>query len=297
MIRIGVDIGGTKMAIAALDESGAELFRRRSDAPGGAYPDALRKLADAVLDAEREAGGPCTVGVGTPGAVSAGTGVLKNAYASVLNGKPLKPDLERLLGREVRFANDANCFALSEAADGAAAGARVVFGVILGTGVGGGVVVDGRALAGANAIAGEWGHNALPWIRAEELPGPRCGCGKDGHIEAFLSGPGLARDLRRVTGEQLEPSQILARAGAGDYDCEAALARYEERLARALASVINLLDPDAIVLGGGMSNAERLYRSVPELWGRHVYSDSVATPLLKAKHGDASGVRGAARLW
>jgi predicted NBD/HSP70 family sugar kinase len=297
MIRIGVDIGGTKMAIAALDESGAELFRRRSDAPGGAYPDALRTLADAVLDAEREAGGSCTVGVGTPGAVSAGTGVLKNAYASVLNGKPLKPDLERLLGREVRFANDANCFALSEAADGAAAGARVVFGVILGTGVGGGVVVDGRALAGANAIAGEWGHNALPWIRAEELPGPRCGCGKDGHIEAFLSGPGLARDLRRVTGEQLEPSQILARAGAGDYDCEAALARYEERLARALASVINLLDPDAIVLGGGMSNAERLYRSVPELWGRHVYSDSVATPLLKAKHGDASGVRGAARLW
>jgi fructokinase len=297
MIRIGVDIGGTKMAIAALDESGAELFRRRSDAPGGAYPDALRTLADAVLDAEREAGGSCTVGVGTPGAVSAGTGVLKNAYASVLNGKPLKPDLERLLGREVRFANDANCFALSEAADGAAAGASVVFGVILGTGVGGGVVVDGRALAGANAIAGEWGHNALPWIRPEELPGPRCGCGKDGHIEAFLSGPGLARDLRRATGEQLEPAQILARAGAGDYDCEAALARYEERLARALASVINLLDPDAIVLGGGMSNAERLYRSVPALWGRHVYSDSVSTPLLKAKHGDASGVRGAARLW
>jgi len=297
MIRIGVDIGGTKMAIAALDESGAELFRRRSDAPNGAYPDALRALADAVLAAEREAGAPCSVGVGTPGAVSAKTGILKNAYASVLNGKPLRPDLERLLGREVRFANDANCFALSEAADGSAAGAKVVFGVILGTGVGGGVVVDGHALAGANAIAGEWGHNSLPWIRSDELPGPRCGCGKEGHIEAFLSGPGLARDLRLASGAALEPAQIIARAQSGDAACEAALARYEERLARALASVINLIDPDLIVLGGGMSNAERLYRNVPKLWGPYVYSDSVATPLLKARHGDASGVRGAARLW
>ena len=297
MIRIGVDIGGTKMAIAALDESGAELFRRRSDAPNGAYPDALRALADAVLAAERDAGASCSVGIGTPGAVSAKTGVLKNAYASVLNGKPLKPDLERLLGREVRFANDANCFALSEAADGAAVGANVVFGVILGTGVGGGTVVGGRALAGANAIAGEWGHNALPWIRSDELPGPRCGCGKEGHIEAFLSGPGLARDLKLASGSALEPAQIIARAGSGDAACEAALARYEERLARALASVINLIDPDVIVVGGGISNAERLYRNVPKLWGPYVYSDSVATPLVKARHGDASGVRGAARLW
>jgi len=297
MIRIGVDIGGTKMAIAALDDSGAELFRRRSDAPNGAYPDALRTLADAVLAAELEVGKPCSVGIGTPGAVLEKTGVLKNAYASVLNDRPLKPDLERLLSREVRFANDANCFALSEAADGAAAGADVVFGVILGTGVGGGVVVDGRALAGANAIAGEWGHNALPWIRPDELPGPRCGCGKEGHIEAFLSGPGLARDLMLTAKLALEPAQIIARADSGDAACEAALARYEERLARALASVINLLDPDAIVLGGGMSNAERLYRNVPKHWGPYVYSDAVATPLLKAKHGDASGVRGAARLW
>jgi fructokinase len=296
MIRIGVDIGGTKMAIAALDESGKELFRRRSDAPNGAYPDALRTLADAVLAAEREAGAPCSVGIGTPGAVSAG-GVLRNAFASVLNGRPLKPDLERLLGREVRFANDANCFALSEAADGAAAGASVVFGVILGTGVGGGVIVSGRALAGANAIAGEWGHNALPWIRPDELPGPRCGCGKEGHIEAFLSGPGLALDYRLAAGAELEPAQIIARAESGDAACEAALARYEERLARALASVINLLDPDAIVLGGGLSNAARLYRNVPKLWGPYVYSAAVATPLLKAKHGDASGVRGAAHLW
>jgi len=296
MIRIGVDIGGTKMAIAALDASGAELFRHRGDAPNGAYPDALRALADAVRDAEREAGTPCAVGIGTPGAVSAG-GVLRNAFASVLNGRPLKPDLERLLGREVRFANDANCFALSEAADGAAAGAGVVFGVILGTGVGGGVVVAGRALEGRNAIAGEWGHNALPWIRADELPGPPCGCGKPGHIEGFLSGPGLARDYQVATGAALEPAQIVARAESGDAACEASLARYEERLARALASVINLIDPDAIVLGGGMSNAARLYRNVPKLWGPYVYSDAVATPLLKAKHGDASGVRGAARLW
>jgi predicted NBD/HSP70 family sugar kinase len=297
MIRIGVDIGGTKMAIAALDESGAELVRRRSDAPAGAYPDALRALAQAVLDAEGEAGGPCTVGIGTPGAVSAKTGVLKNAYASVLNGKPLKPDLERLLGREVRFANDANCFALSEAVDGAAARAGVVFGAILGTGVGGGVVVGGRALAGANAIAGEWGHNSLPWPASGEVPGPPCGCGKAGHIEAFLSGPGLARDLRIASGIGLDPAQIIAQAESGDAACEAALARYEERLARALASVINLLDPDVIVLGGGLSNAERLYRNVPARWGPYVYSDSVATPLVKAKHGDASGVRGAARLW
>ena len=297
MIRIGVDIGGTKMEIAALDESGAELFRRRSEAPRGAYPDALRTLADAVLDAERKAGAQCTVGIGTPGAVSAKTGVLRNAYASVLNGMPVKPDLERLLGREVRFANDANCFALSEATDGAAAGARVVFGVILGTGVGGGVVVDLRALQGANDIAGEWGHNSLPWPTADELPGPRCGCGKEGHIEAFLSGPGLSRDYRLAAGESLEPAQIVARAESGNPACEAALARYEERLARALASVINLLDPEVIVLGGGMSNAERLYRNVPARWGAHVYSDAVATRLVKAIHGDASGVRGAARLW
>jgi len=194
MIRIGVDIGGTKMEVVALDESGGEILRRRGDAPRGAYLEALRSLADAVLDAEREAGERCTVGVGTPGAVSK-DGSLQRAYASALNNMPLKPDLERLLAREVRFANDANCFALSEAADGAAAGAGVVFGVILGTGVGGGTVVDGRALHGANAIAGEWGHNSLPWIRRGELPGPRCGCGKEGHIEAFLSGPGLARDL------------------------------------------------------------------------------------------------------
>jgi fructokinase len=297
MIRIGVDIGGTKMEIAALDESGVELLRHRRSAPGGAYPEALRAIAESVLGAERAAGGPCSVGIGTPGAVSPKTGVLKNAYASVLNGMPVKPDLEHLLGREVRFANDANCFALSEAADGAAKGARVVFGAILGTGVGGGIVVDGRAIEGTNSIAGEWGHNPLPWPSISELPGPRCGCGRIGCIEAFLSGPALARDHLAATGESLEPAEIVARAESGERGAAATLDRYEDRLARAFASVINLLDPDVIVLGGGMSKEERLYRNVPARWSAHVYSDTVATRLVKAVHGDASGVRGAARLW
>ncbi len=297
MIRIGVDIGGTKMEIAAIDESGAELLRRRAPAPRGAYPEATGAIAKLVLDAERSVGAPCSVGIGTPGAVSRESGRLKNAYASALNGMPVKPDLERLLGREVRFANDANCFALSEAIDGAAKGAQVVFGVILGTGVGGGVVADGRAIEGANSIAGEWGHNALPWPTPSELPGPRCACGRDGCIEAFLSGPGLARDHLLATAEAREPADIAALAESGDRGCAATFERYEERLARALASVINLLDPDVIVLGGGISNADRLYRNVPARWSRHIYSDTVVTRLVKAAHGDASGVRGAARLW
>jgi len=297
MIRIGVDIGGTKIEIAAIDESGAELLRRRESAPRGGYAEAIEAIAQLVLEAEREVGAHCPVGIGTPGAVSRGSGVLKNAYASALNGMPVKPDLERRLGREVRFANDANCFALSEAIDGAAKGAQVVFGVILGTGVGGGVVVDGRALSGANAICGEWGHNSLPWPAPEEMPGPRCACGRNGCIEAFLSGPGLARDHRLATGEARAPADIAARAESGDRGCAGTLERYEERLARALASVINLLDPEVIVLGGGLSRMERLVSNVPTRWTRHVYSDSVVTRLARAAHGDASGVRGAARLW
>src|SRR5713101_7502768 len=292
MIRIGVDIGGTKIEIAAIDESGEELLRRRAPAPRGGYAEAIETLARLVLEAEREVGTQCTVGIGTPGAVSRGSGVLKNAYASELNGMPLKPDLERLLGREVRFANDANCFALSEAVDGAAKGAQLVFGAILGTGVGGGVVVNGRAVEGANSIGGEWGHNALPRPAPGELPGPRCGCGRTGCIEAFLSGPGLARDHRLATGEAREPADIAARADSGDRGCALTLERYEERLARALASVINLLDPEVIVLGGGVSRIERLVRNVPARWTRHVYSDSVVTRLARAAHGDASGVRG-----
>jgi predicted NBD/HSP70 family sugar kinase len=297
MIRIGVDIGGTKMEIAAIDESGAELLRRRAPAPQGGYAEAIGAIVQFVLEAEREVGVHCTVGIGTPGAVSRESGRLKNAYASALNGMPVKPDLERRLGREVRFANDANCFALSEAIDGAAKGAQVVFGVILGTGVGGGVVVERHAIEGANSIGGEWGHNALPWPTPGELPGPRCGCGRDGCIEAFLSGPGLARDHRIATAESREPADIAALAESGDRGCVATFERYEERLARALASVINLLDPEVIVLGGGLSNTDRLYRNVPARWSRHVYSDTVVTRLVKAAHGDASGVRGAARLW
>jgi len=297
MIRIGVDVGGTKIEIAAIDESGAELLRRRESAPRGGYAEAVEAIAQFVLEAEREVGARCTVGIDTPGAVSRGSGVLKNAYASALNGMPVKPDLERRLGREVRFANDANCFALSEAIDGAAKGAQLVFGVILGTGVGGAVVVDGRAIEGANAIAGEWGHNSLPWPAPGEMPGPRCACGRNGCIEAFLSGPGLARDHLLATGEARAPADIAVRAESGDRGCADTLERYEERLARALASVINLLDPEVIVLGGGLSNTDRLYRNVPARWRRHVYSDTVVTRLVKAAHGDASGVRGAARLW
>ena len=297
MIRIGVDIGGSKMEIAAIDESGSELLRRRAPAPGESYAKAIAAIAEFILEAERTLAVRCSVGICTPGAVSRGSGTLKNAYASALNAMPVRPDLERMLGREVRFANDANCFALSEAVDGSAKGARVVFGAILGTGVGGGIVVDGRGVEGANAICGEWGHNSLPWPLPAEMPGPRCACGRDGCIEAFLSGPGLARDHLLATGEAREPADIAARAESGDRGCAATLERYEERLARALASVINLLDPEVIVLGGGLSNTGRLYRNVPARWGPYVYSESVVTSLVKAAHGDASGVRGAARLW
>src|SRR5258707_2115939 len=263
MIRIGVDIGGTKMEIVALDESGKELLRRRAPAPAGGYDEAIVAIAGFTLEAESAVGEHCTVGIGTPGAVSHGSGVLKNAYASALNGMPVRPDLERLLGREVRFANDANCFALSEAIDGAAKGARVVFGVILGTGVGGGIVVDGRALGGANAICGEWGHNSLPWPAPEEMPGPRCACRRNGCIEAFLSGPGLARDHLLATGEGRAPADIVARAESGDRGCAATPERYEDRLGRALASVVNLLDPETIVPGCGLSRVERLGPNVP----------------------------------
>ena len=237
------------------------------------------------------------VGVATPGALSAATGLIKNSNSVCLNDQPLAQDLEQLLGRPVRLANDANCLALSEAVDGAAADAEVVFGVIVGTGTGGGIVVRGQALHGANAIAGEWGHNPLPWPQADELPGPACYCGKQGCIETFLSGPGLSAAHRQSTGVRLGAETIAARAQAGDADAQATLARYEDRMARALASVINILDPDLIVVGGGLSNIERLYANVPARWGRYVFSDRVDTRLVPAAHGDSSGVRGAARLW
>lgn len=297
MIHLGIDLGGTKTELIALDGAGREHLRRRVPTPAGDYPATLDAVAALVREAEAELGAADTVGIGTPGALSRATGRLKNSNSVCLNGRPLLEDLQRRLGRPLRMANDANCFALSEATDGAAAGKGVVFGVIVGTGTGGGIVVHGRVLVGANAIAGEWGHNPLPWPGDTERPGPVCYCGKSGCIETFLSGPGMVRDHQRYAGTTLEPEVIVRRADAGERDCEATLGRYEDRLARALAHVINIVDPDAIVLGGGMSNIGRLYDNVPALWDRYVFSDRVDTPLLAPRHGDSSGVRGAAWLW
>ena len=299
-MRIGIDLGGTKIECAALDPDGSIIFRRRVDTPRHAYEATLLEISGLVSDCEQKTGRTGTVGIGHPGATSPATGLIKNANSTWLNGRPLREDLERLLGRPLRLANDANCFALSEATDGAAAGARVVFGVILGTGTGGGLVVDGRVLAGPNALAGEWGHNPLPWPRPEELPGPACYCGRRGCIETFLSGPGLARDHAASLsppGTILAATTVAAMARKGDPAAEAAVCRYLERMSRALATVINLLDPDVIVLGGGMSNVERLYEDVPRLWGTWTFSDRVDTLLRPATHGDSGGVRGAAWLW
>jgi predicted NBD/HSP70 family sugar kinase len=296
-MRIGVDLGGTKIESIALAPDGAVLARRRVPTPRGDYAGTVRAVAGLVAALEAELSGRGSVGIGTPGAVSARTGTMKNCNSVWLNGRPLARDLEAALGRPVRLANDANCFALSEAVDGAARGAEVVFGVILGTGVGGGVVVHGRPLAGANAIAGEWGHNPLPWPRDDERPGPPCYCGRAGCIETWLSGPALAADHLRTTGLRLTAEAIAAEAAAGDATCTATLARYAERLGRALAHVVNILDPDVIVLGGGVSNIEALYTRVPEQWARYVFSDAVATRLARNVIGDASGVRGAAWLW
>jgi len=284
-LRIGIDIGGTKIEALALDAAGREVFRKRIPTPRGDYEATVAAVVSLVAEA-----GAGTVGVGIPGALSRATGRVKNANSTWLIGRSLKEDLERALKREIRLENDANCFALSEAVDGAGQGARVVFGAILGTGVGGGIVVDGRVLTGPNAIAGEWGHNPLPLPSEADLPLPPCYCGRLGCIETYLSGPGLARDHQQITGARLTPEEIVALGGES-------LRRYEERLARALATVINLLDPDVIVLGGGMSNIERLYGEVPRLWGRHVFSDRVTTRLARHAHGDSSGVRGAAWLW
>jgi predicted NBD/HSP70 family sugar kinase len=295
--RIGVDLGGTKIEAALLDASGTVQARRRAPTPAGDYPEILATISDLVAELEAEAGGRATVGVATPGALSPATGLLRNSNSVALNCRPIDRDLARMLGRPVRIANDADCFALSEAVDGAARGAEVVFGVILGTGTGGGVVVRGALVRGPNAIAGEWGHNALPWPEDAERPGPPCYCGKTGCIETFLSGPGLARDHRESTGEALTAAEIARRADAGDVACEATLRRYEDRLARGLAMVMNVLDPHVIVLGGGLSQMQRLYAYVPKIWGRYVFSERVDTRLVPPLHGDSSGVRGAAWLW
>jgi fructokinase len=296
-LRVGVDLGGTKIEAVVIGDDGAVRARRRVATPRGDYDGTLAAIAHVVVDLERELGERSTVGIGMPGALSPATGLVKNANSVWLNGRPLAEDLSRVLPRPLRFANDANCFALSEAVDGAAAGARTVFGVIVGTGTGGGIVIDGKVWTGPNAIAGEWGHNPLPWPGDDERPGPPCYCGLAGCIETFLSGPGLARDHARATGQTLEATEIATLAARGDAAAKATLLRYENRMARALASLINVLDPDAIVLGGGISNLQRLYTTVPPLWSEYVFSDRVDTRLLAPKHGAASGVRGAAWLW
>jgi len=330
----GIDLGGTKIELVVLSANGRELLRERKPTPQGDYGATLATIAALVDEAEAVLGTFDAVGIGTPGAISKATGLMKNCNSTCLNGQPLLEDLEKMLSRPVRIANDADCFALSEATDGAAAGADTVFGVILGTGVGAGVVVRGQLLSGPNSIAGEWGHNPLPWPRDEERPGPACYCGRSGCIETFLSGPGLALSYQsRVgwagvssptqhltahslgcdgaaaqptvgietvlsgPGRQLSAAEIASLAEQGDPGCEAVMQVYEERLARALAHVINILDPHVIVLGGGLSNCERLYENVPQLWGRHVFSDRVDTRLVPPRFGDSSGVRGAAWLW
>jgi len=297
MNRIGIDLGGTKIEAAAFAGDGREAFRRRVATPAGDYDATLACIAALVAEADAALGARGTVGVATPGAISLATGRVKNANSTCLNGRALREDLDARLDREVRVANDANCFALSEAVDGAGRGAGVVFGVILGTGVGGGVVVGGRVLEGANGIAGEWGHNPLPSPEAGEAPGPACYCGRRGCIETWLSGPGLAADHARVTGEVVAAPEIAARALRGDAGCAATMERHAQRLARALAGVVNMLDPDVIVLGGGLSSIASLYDRVPALWGEHVFSDDVRTRLVPPVHGDAGGVRGAAWLW
>jgi fructokinase len=296
-MRIGVDLGGTKIEVAVLDADANMAFRRRGDTPQSDYRATIETISALVGQAEAAAGAQCSIGICIPGTVSPATGLIKNANSVWLNGKPLERDLVAALGRPVRLANDANCFALSEATDGAAAGADPVFGVILGTGVGGGIVTGGRVLGGVNAIGGEWGHNPLPYPGDDERPGATCWCGASGCIETFLSGTGLARLHRAATGRDLTAPQIAEAAAHGDSQAEASLRTYENQLARALAGIVNVVDPEAIVLGGGMSNLARLYENVPALWARWIFSDRVDTRLLPPKHGDSSGVRGAAWLW
>ncbi|MFZ1538099.1 MAG: ROK family protein [Chromatiaceae bacterium] len=297
MIRVGIDLGGTKIEGVALDAKGQELWRQRVRTPQGDYLGTLDAILGLVLAAEDALGDRAQVGIGIPGSVSPLTGRMRNANSTCLNGQPLHHDLEARLERPIRLENDANCLALSEATDGAGTGATTLFAAILGTGVGGGIVVHGQLLTGINRIAGEWGHSPLPQPGAEDLPPPACYCGRHGCIETYLSGPGLAADHARRQGGTLDACAIGLAAAAGDTACETSLQHYEARLARSLAVVINLLDPEIIVLGGGLSKLERLYQNVPVLWEAYIFSDQVATRLLPAQHGDASGVRGAANLW
>lgn len=305
-MRIGIDLGGTKIEALALDNLGRKLGRIRRPTPSDAYETIIDTLVGIVDELESQVGAKGTIGIGIPGTISPATGLVKGANTTSLNGRPLDRDLEKHLGARVRVANDANCFALSESADGAATDTRpaklgqspfVVFGVIVGTGTGGGIVVDGKIIDGPDGVGGEWGHMPLPWPQKDEWPLPKCWCGRSGCIELFLSGTGLAADHNRVTGENLKGPQVVEAAEAGSASALATLSRYEHRLARGLAVIISILNPHVIVLGGGVSNIERLYKNVPELWKPFAFSDVVTTRLVKARHGDSSGVRGAAWLW
>ncbi len=296
-MRIGIDLGGTKIEALAMDDSGTELARRRVDTPRGDYDGTIAALVDLVSYLEGDLGRVGTVGIGMPGSLRAATGLIKNANSTWLNGRSFEKDLSGAMGREVRLANDANCLAVSEATDGAAAGARMVFAVILGTGCGGGLAFDGRVHAGPNGVAGEWGHTALPWAGPEESPGPACYCGLHGCMEMWVSGTAIAADFLRVTGRRLTTREIAQQADLGEAEALAAFARFEGRLARGLANVVNILDPDVIVVGGGVSRVERLYRNVPELVREYVFGGDFDTPIVPARFGDSSGVRGAAWLW
>lgn len=293
---IGIDLGGTKIEILAIAADGRELLRRRRPTPKGDYDATLAAIAGLVLDAEGGLAAEATVGIGHPGVISPATGLVKNANTTWINGQPFDVDLRARLDRPVALANDANCFALSEATDGAGAGCRTVFAATLGTGAGGGVVVDGRLLTGANGIAGEWGHASLGWPEPDELPGERCFCGQRGCVETWIGGPGWAADHARRTGHRLNTAEIAAAAASGEPDAQASVARYVDRVARSLAPVVNLIDPDVIVLGGGLSAIASLYRDLPSLIERRAFTDRLATPIRKAVHGDSSGVRGAAWL-
>jgi fructokinase len=297
VVRIGIDLGGTKIEGIALDPEGVELQRLRIPTPRGDYQGTVDAVCGVVRTLEKTTGATATVGVGIPGTVVKATGLVKNANSIWLNGQPFERDLSAALSREVRCANDANCFAVSEATDGAAAGKAVVFGVIVGTGCGGGLALNGRVHAGPNGIAGEWGHTPLPWATAEELPGPACYCGHRGCLEMWISGTGFERDFAQHAGRELRGKDIVAAAAAGESDAMAALERLEDRLARGLATVVNVLDPDIIVLGGGLSNVESIYPRVMELLRDYPFGGHVETPIVRAAHGDSSGVRGAAWLW
>ena len=296
-MRIGVDLGGTKIEIIALDDSGAPLLRRRVPTPAGDYSGTVRAIAELVRSAQAQIGVFASVGIATPGALSPQTGLLRNSNSVVLNGKPLDRDLADALGQPVRLENDANCLAISEATDGAGAGSRVVFAAILGTGVGGGIVIEGRILTGLNRIGGEWGHNPLPWATENERPGYRCYCGKFGCIETFLSGAGLAREYFSLSQKELPAEQIAEAEQSGEPDAVQSIAAYQDRLARSLAALVNILDPDIIVVGGGISNISSLYDGLTDLIGQHAFSDGIRTKVVQAAHGDSSGVRGAAWLW